>query len=401
MPSRHRSHVPQPTCTSTPTRVPAGQSPVSLRTISPANSCPGTCGKRVIGNLPARIFWSVAHTIDARTRTSACPASSCGVGTLSTATSFGARKTTARIVVGITSAEPRRSIVLMAGAPSWFHDHFEGAIDPFVERAQGLAELRQLEVVRDELRRRDAAVGDERDDLFHRAPVRAHSVEIDLFEDDLLEVDRRGLLRDPGEGDAAALADHLDRLAHRVLRAGGIDGDVRAEAAGPLAHGRDRVAVVVVDRLEPERLSAVEPLPAAHDDDARRAEGLRAYRGEQAHATRADRDEDVTGLDARPLHRVERDRRGVAERRDVVRHPVRDAEDALDRLDDVFGVRTLRVVPVLPVPQLLAAVVEAQVVASGPAHSAIAAARVRRARDARAGRESELARDLPRFEDLA
>src|SRR5207244_4443398 len=249
-----------------------------------------------------------AHTIDARTRTSACPASSCGVGTLSTATSFGARKTTARIVGGITSAGPRRSIVLMAGAPSWFHDHFEGAIDPFVERAQGLAELRQLEVVRDELRRRDAAVGDERDDLFHRAPVRAHSVEIDLFEDDLLEVDRRGLLRDPGEGDAAALADHLDRLAHRVLRAGGIDGDVRAEAAGPLAHGRDRVAVVVVDRLEPERLSAVEPLPAAHDDDARRAEGLRAYRGEQAHAARADRDEAVTGRGARPLHRAERDR---------------------------------------------------------------------------------------------
>src|SRR2546425_8533165 len=327
MPSRQRSHVPQPTCTSTPTRTPAGQSPVSLRTISPANSCPGTCGKRVSGNLPARIFWSLAQIIDARTRISACPASSCGVGTLSTATSFGARKTTARIVVGITSAGPRRSIVLTArpaqslgfaeetpsglvgfprrgeAAPrSRLHYHLQGAVHPLVERAQGVAELGEREMVRDELRRQDAAVRDERDDLFHCVAIGADTVQVDLLEDDLLEIDRRGLLRDAGERDAAALAHHLDRLADRVLRARRIDRDVRAEAARAFPHDRHGIAVVVVDRLEPERAGALEPLAAADHDDARRAERPRAHRREQPHAPPPHRDEDVAGLDAWTLH---------------------------------------------------------------------------------------------------
>ena len=53
----------------------------------------------------------------------------------------------------------------------------------------------------------------------------------------------------------------------------------------------------------------------------------------------------------------------------------------LDRLDDVLGVGALAVVAVLVV-QRLAAVVLAQVVATGPAHAAVAAAGVRGAGDA-------------------
>src|SRR5207249_7048046 len=136
--------------------------------------------------------------------------------------------------------------------------------------------------------------------------------------------------------------------------------------------------VVVVDGLEAELLRTLEPLPAAHDDAARRAERPRAHRRQESHATRADRDIDVTGIDAGPLHRVQRDGRRVAQRRDVEGHRGGDLEDAFDRMDHVGRVRALCVVAVLTVAEVLPAIVEAEVVAAGPAHPAVATARDRK-----------------------
>ena len=106
---------------------------------------------------------------------------------------------------------------------------------------------------------------------------------------------------------------------------------------------------MVVDRLEAKLLRSVEPLAAADDDAASSAERSGAHRGKETHATRSDRDKKVAGVDAGSLHRVQRNRSGVAECGDVQAHRVRDAEDALDRVNDVGRIRPLRVVTVLTV----------------------------------------------------
>src|SRR2546423_4384032 len=308
----------------------------------------------------------------------------------------GLNARTARRVRMSAPIEPRTSTLT-----SRLHDHVQSAVDPLVERPEGFRELGQLEVVRDELCGRDAAVRDERDHLFHRVAVRADAVEIDLLEDDLLESHGGRLLGDAGDRAPPAFADHPDRLTNGVLRACGIDGDARAKTAGELANSGHRVAVVVVDGLEAQIPRTVEAFPAADDDAPRGAERPCAHRGEEAHPAGADRNKDVARIDAGPLHRVQRDRRRVAECRDVEWHRVRDLEDAFDRVDDVRRVRALRVVAVLPMAEVLPAVVEAEVVATGAAHPAVAAARVARAGDPRSRREAVAHRDLARFDDVA
>src|SRR5439155_1189373 len=146
----------------------------------------------------------------------------------------------------------------------------------------------------------DAAVGDERDHLFHRVPGRTNSIEIDLLDDDLLEVHRRRLLGDAADRDTSAFADHPDRLPDRGLGTGRLDGDVGPQAARHLA--------------DPGRL---------------------------------------------------------------------------------------RVVTVLAMAEVLSTVVEAQVVATGSAHPAVAAARVARPGDARSRAEAVGGRDLARLDDFA
>src|SRR2546423_7958389 len=123
---------------------------------------------------------------------------------------------TARRVRISAPIDPRAS-----GLTSRLHYHFQRPVDPLVERPQRFRELGQLEVMGDELGGGDAAIGHQRDHFFHRVPVRAHTVEIDLLQDDLLEVHRRRLLRDAGERDPAALSDHPDRLANGGLCTGG------------------------------------------------------------------------------------------------------------------------------------------------------------------------------------
>src|SRR2546425_356099 len=103
MPSRQRSQVPHPTCTSTPTRAPIAKRSSFETATSPANSWPGTCGNLVAGNFPESIFASVAQTIDARTRTRTSRGPGRGVETSRTANSFGAPKTTASIDPGISA----------------------------------------------------------------------------------------------------------------------------------------------------------------------------------------------------------------------------------------------------------------------------------------------------------
>src|SRR5439155_14362945 len=186
---------------------------------------------------------------------------------------------------------------------SRLHDHFQRPIDSLIECAQRLAEVRELEMMRDQLARWNSSIRHQWDDFFHRISVRAHAVKIDLFENDLLEVDRRRLLGYPRECDATAFADHPDRLTYRVLGPGRIDGDVGAEPAGHLADAGDGIAVVVVDDLEAQAPSALQAFASADHDAPSRAEDLRAHRGQQAHATRPDRDEHVARLDPRTLHR--------------------------------------------------------------------------------------------------
>ncbi len=156
---------------------------------------------------------------------------------------------------------------------------------------------------------------------------------------------------------------------------------------------------MVVDGLEPESLRALEALAAADDDAARRAARAGAHRREQAHAARADRHVDVAGVDPGTLHRMQRDRRGVAERRLVEVHRVGDLEHRLDRVDHVGRVRALRVVAVLPVAEVLAAVVEAQVVAAGSTHAAVAAAGMRRPGHSRSRHEAVARRHVARVDD--
>src|SRR5437870_2303919 len=308
----------------------------------------------------------------------------------------GLKERTARRVRMSAPMEPRTSTLTL-----WLHDHFQCAVDPLVEGPQRFGEVRELEVVCDELRRGDAAVGDQRDDLFHRVPVRPDSVEIDLLEDNLLEVHHRRLLGNAGERDPPTLADHADRLPDRVFGAGRVDGDVSPEAGGQVSDPGQRLAIVVIDGLEPELLRAVEPLAAADDDAARGAERAGAHRGEETHPAGADGHEDVARIDAGPLHRVQRDRRRVAKRADVERHRVWDPKDALDRVDDVGRVRALRVVAVLTMAEILPTVVEAQVVAAGTAHPAVAAAGVARPGDASSGSEAVGGRHLARLDDFA
>src|SRR2546428_11152562 len=210
------------------------------------------------------------------------------------------------------------------GAPrapltSRLNDHLQRAIDAFVERSQRLREVRELEVVRDQLSCCDPTVGHERDDLLHCVAIRAHAVQIELLEDDLLEVDEGRLFRNAGERDAPALADHADRLADGVLRPGRVDGHVGAEPAGHFADARHRIVRAVVDRLEAELARALEPAAAADDEHPGGAQRFRAHRDEHAHAARAYRGDGVTRVDPRPLHRVQRDRGGVAEPGDVER----------------------------------------------------------------------------------
>src|SRR5438552_3224606 len=185
----------------------------------------------------------------------------------------GLNARTARRVRMSAPIDPRTSTLTL-----WLHDHFQCAVDPLVECPQRFGEVRELEVVRDELRRGDAAVGDQRDDLFHRVSIRSDPVEIDLLEDDLLKVDRRRLLGDTRERDPSALADHAYRLPDRVFGAGRVDGDVSPEAGGQVPDPGHRLAVVVVDGLEPEVLRAVVPLAAAHDDAGSVAAGAGAGR---------------------------------------------------------------------------------------------------------------------------
>src|SRR5438132_4867221 len=308
----------------------------------------------------------------------------------------GLNARTARRVRMSALMEPRTSTLI-----SRLHDHFQRAVDAFVERPQGFGELGELEVVRDELRRGDATVGDQRDHLFHRVPIGSDPVEIDLLEDDLLKVDRRRLLGDTRERDPSTLTDHPDRLPDRVLGAGRVDGDVGPEAGSQVPDPGHRIAVVVIDGIEPELLRALEPLAAAHDDAASGAERAGAHRGEETHPAGAGGHEDVVRIHARPLHRVQRDRRRVAKRSDVQRHRVRDPKDALDRVDHVRRVRTLGVVAVLTMAEILPTVVEAQVVAAGPAHPAVAAARVARPGDASSRAEAVGGRDLARLDDFA
>src|SRR5207253_1059954 len=300
----------------------------------------------------------------------------------------GLNARTARRVRMSAPIEPRTSTLT-----SRLHYHFQRPIDSLVERPQGFGERGELEVVCDQLRGGDTAIGDQRDHLFHRVAVRADPVEIDLLEDDLLEVDRRGLFWDAGKGHPSALADHADRLANRVLGAGGVDRDIRAKTAAELPDPGHRIDVVVIDGLEAEVPRTIEPPATTHDDATRCAERPGAHRRKEAHPTGAHRDKDVTGIDARPLHRVEGDRSRVAERGDIQRHRIGDLEDALDRVDHVGRIRALCVVAVLAVTEILSAVVETQVVPAGAAHPAIAAARVARAGDTRS-RDEPVGRGL-------
>src|SRR5438105_6823037 len=98
---------------------------------------------------------------------------------------------------------------------------------------------------------------------------------------------------------------------------------------------------------------------------------------------------------------MQRDRRRVAERADVERHRVGHLEHALDRLHNVLGVRALGVMAVLAVTEVLATVVETQVVPAGTAHPAVATSRVRRSGHTRPGHEPVFKRDPPRAHDLA
>src|SRR5262249_26398414 len=142
------------------------------------------CGNDVPAKRPSRILRSVAQIIEAATRMSACPGAGRGTSTVRTSNAPTRSKTTARIVRGRLKARSR------------LDDHLERAVDPLVEGPEGVREAGQREVVRDEARRGDPPVAHQRHDLLHRVAVRAHPVEIDLLEDDLLEVHFRGLLRD-------------------------------------------------------------------------------------------------------------------------------------------------------------------------------------------------------------
>src|SRR5438309_306200 len=210
----------------------------------------------------------------------------------------GLNARTARRVRMSAPIEPRTSTLT-----SRLHYHFQRPIDSLVERPQGFGERGEVEVMRDQLRGGDAAVGDQRDHLFHRVPVRVDPVAVDLLE--------------------------------------------------------------------------------------------------EAHPTGAHRDKDVTGIDARPLHRVEGDRSRVAERGDIQRHRIGDLEDALNRVDHVGRIRALCVVAVLAVTEILSAVVETQVVPAGAAHPAIAAARVARAGDTRSRDEPVARGHVARLDNFA
>src|SRR2546430_10845634 len=116
-----------------------------------------------------------------------------------------------------------------------------------------------------------------------------------------MEVDRRRLLGDAGDRDPPALADHPDRLAHGVLRARGIDGDVGAKTGREFADASHRVAVVVVHSLEADILRSFEAFAATNDDAASAAERARAHRSEETHPADPDGHADVARIDPRPL----------------------------------------------------------------------------------------------------
>src|SRR2546430_9618337 len=115
----------------------------------------------------------------------------------------GLNARTARRVRMSAPIEPRTSTLT-----SRLHNHFQRPIDSLVERPQGFGERGELEVVRDQLRSGDTAVGGQRGDPFPRGAGRAGPAESDLPPDDPLGVHRRGLLWEAGKSHPPAPADH-------------------------------------------------------------------------------------------------------------------------------------------------------------------------------------------------
>src|SRR5438876_1243023 len=59
---------------------------------------------------------------------------------------------------------------------SRLHDHFQRPIDSLVECAERLAEVRELEMMRDQLARWNSSIRHQWDDFFHRISVRTDTV---------------------------------------------------------------------------------------------------------------------------------------------------------------------------------------------------------------------------------
>ena len=121
----------------------------------------------------------------------------------------------------------------------------------------------------------------------------------------VVQVDAERMSPHADDGHPAALLHHLQRLADRLVSARAVDDEVRAGAAGQLAHARNRVllAEAGVVGAQLARLLQTDRVRAqTGDEDRPRAVEVDHLQHRQADGPRTGDDDEIPGEDAAAVH---------------------------------------------------------------------------------------------------
>src|SRR5215472_4744606 len=196
----------------------------------------------------------------------------------------------------------------------------------------------------------------------------ADAIEVNVVAHDMGDVDRRFGVRERRQAHFAAAIDHIDRLVHRVRRAGAFDDIIDAFTAVEPLDRLDDIFIADIDNVIGAELAAdLQPIVArAGEDDRLRAQGLRHRYTKKTDRSGTGDDNALAGNEAAELGEPVHCRAGGDDQgRLLVRHRVGNGDERIDVIDLIFAEAPVGGETVGAVTLVDLAVIEAVVVARG------------------------------------